>query len=134
VKPVGGTRTTQDERDTKYARLPAYMALAYIDGLHLNGIRIVQDEKARAQYERSAVAIHEAKDVTVRGLESTPPKGKLGLPVISLHHVDGALLGDGVALPETGTFVEVSGASRDIAVTGGRLSGAATVKKETKLG
>jgi hypothetical protein len=53
--------------------------------------------------------------------------------VIGLHNVDGALIGDSVALAGTGTFVEVTGArSGDVVVTGGRLGMAVTPKKETR--
>jgi hypothetical protein len=132
-KPVGGARTTKDERDTRYIQMSSYFAVAYVDGLYLDKIRIVQSEEARAKYERSAMVIHESRQVTVRGVESTPPRGQLGLPLIGLHNVDGALISDSVALAGTGTFVEVTGArSGNVVVTGGRLGMAVTPKKETR--
>lgn len=132
VKPVGGGRSTKDERDTKYAQMPAYMAIAYVDGLRVDGVRLIQSPEALAKYQRSAVVIHEARNVTFRGLEATPPSGGQ-LPVIRLHNVEGATISDPVALPGTATFLEVTGeTSKDIEIFGGRLSRAATIRSDKR--
>lgn len=95
-KPVGGGRTTKDERDTKYIRMPSYFSAAYIDGLHLNNIRILQDAQALAAYERSALLIHESKNVTIRGVNSTTPKGPAGLPVIAQKNNENVVIAETV--------------------------------------
>lgn len=120
-KAVGGSRTTKDERDTKYARMPSYMTLAYVDGLVLDGIRIEQEEEAAAKYERSSVWIEEAMDVMMRGIRCTPPRGKTGLPVVMLHDVDRVLVTGSMALPGTGTFLQTSGNASHIVATGNNL-------------
>lgn len=128
VKPVGGARSTKDERDTRYARMPTYMAVAYADDVLLDGVRIEQSPEAIEKFSRSAVQIDEVRNLTVRGLQATPPK-RGGLPVIGLSRVEGAMLLDSAALPGTGTWLEVSG-SKDVTVSGGRLGAAATVRKD----
>jgi hypothetical protein len=120
-KAVGGHRTTKDERDTKYARMPSYMTLAFVEGLSLDGIRIEQSEEAPAKYERSAIRVEEATDVALRGIRCTPPKGESGLPVIMLHDVDRVLVTDSIALPGTKTFLETSGRTSYIVATGNNL-------------
>jgi hypothetical protein len=132
-QPVGGARTTKDGRDTRYIQRPSCFAAACVDGLHMDKTRIVRSEEARAKYERSAMAIRESRQVTLRGVESTPPRGRPGLPLTGLHNVDGALIGESVALAGAGTFVEVAGArSGNVVVTGGRLGVAVTPKKEAR--
>ena len=39
-KRIGGRRTTRDERDTLYARKPAYMTLAHVEDVVVDGLRV----------------------------------------------------------------------------------------------
>ena len=115
-KAIGGSRTTSDERDTKYARMPSYMTLAYVDGLVLDEIRIEQSEEAAAKYERSSVWVEEATDVMMRGIRCTPPRGETGLPVIMLHDVDRVRVTGSMALPGTKKFLQTTGNASHVSV------------------
>jgi len=84
-KAIGGRRTTQDDRDTRYARLPAYVALAHLDGLMLDNIRVLIADDAFQQFERSAVCGHELKNGTIRTVYRRPAGTDGQLPVVSLH-------------------------------------------------
>jgi hypothetical protein len=117
-KGIGGSRTTSDERDTKYARMPAYMTLAYVDGLVLDEIRIEQSDEAAAKYERSSVWVEEATDVMMRGIRCTPPRGETGLPVVMLHDVDRVLVTGSIALPGTKKFLQTTGNTSHVSVEG----------------
>lgn len=66
-KPIGGLRTTRNERDTKYIRIPAYLTFAHVNGLHLDKVRVFQTEEAKAKYDRSAFSVQECKDVLIDG-------------------------------------------------------------------
>jgi hypothetical protein len=54
-KHVGGRRTTSDERDTLYVRKPAYVALANIDGLTVDNLRVHLAPESYRQYPRLAL-------------------------------------------------------------------------------
>lgn len=130
-KPVGGPRTTHDERDTKYIRMPAYMTMAYTTGLLLEDVRIVQDDAALSKYERSPLSVNESSDVVIRGMHSTAPKGSIGLPVIALHNVSDVVVSNSEALPGTGTFVRMSGpASKRVSLLSNQLDAASQAKVE----
>ena len=120
-KPVGGSRTTKDERDTKFARKPSYMTLAYVDGLVLDGIRIQQAEDAAAKYERSSIWIEEASDILLRGILCTPPVGSAGLPVVMLHDVDRVLVTGSMVLPGTRKFLDTTGSVKHLVTTANGL-------------
>jgi len=85
-KAVGGTRTTSDERDTCYARLPSYVTLAHVDGLTLENIRVLIAEEAFQQFERSAVCGREVENGVIRNVYRTPAGSGENLPVVDLHN------------------------------------------------
>ena len=80
-KQLGGKRTTKgDERDTKYIRKPAYMAIAHVDGLTVRNVTVVQENGA-ADMAMSALYLH---DVSDKELSAIRHKGANGAqaPVI----------------------------------------------------
>jgi len=88
-KPVGGSRTTKDERDTLYAREATYVALAHIEGLTVKNLAVNLSSADFRLYPRSALAgfhLENAKISNVtRSVEETQPS------VVSLQDSDGAL-------------------------------------------
>ena len=75
-KQIGGKRRTKgDERDTKYIRKPAYIALAHIDGLTARNITVIQQDQA-AELPMSALYLHDVKDhdLTAIRLSTTTQK------------------------------------------------------------
>ena len=81
-KPVGGERTTKDERDTLYARQPTYAALAYIDGLTVENFRVNIGDEAFRRFPRSALAGFHLADGKIQGVIRTPETARL--PVVEL--------------------------------------------------
>jgi hypothetical protein len=71
-KPVGGRRTMRDERDTLFARLPAYAAFAHVKGLTVDNFQVRIGEEAFRQYDRSALAARHVEGGTIRGVLRTP--------------------------------------------------------------
>jgi len=86
-KPVGGHRTTRDDRDTLYARKPAYAALAYIHGLTVDNFAVQIAPADFQLYPRSALAGFHLQDGTVAEVTRTgqvaPP------PVVDLEECEG---------------------------------------------
>ena len=80
-KQLGGKRTTKgDERDTKYIRKPAYMAIAHVDGLTVRNLTVAQEGGA-SNMAMSALYLH---DVSDKELSAIRHKGANGAqaPVI----------------------------------------------------
>ncbi|MDD4872836.1 MAG: glycoside hydrolase family 28 protein [Kiritimatiellae bacterium] len=88
-KPVGGRRTTKDERDTLFARLPSYAALAYIKGLKIDHVEVRIGEEAFKQYVRSALTMRHVDGGTIRKVTRTPGAETGNLPVIDIQSCTG---------------------------------------------
>ncbi len=84
-KPVGGRRTTRDERDTCFARLPAYAAIAHVRGLSVEKFEVRIGEEAFKQFDRSALAARHVEGGTVRGVLRVPGAGAGAAPVLDLR-------------------------------------------------
>ena len=110
TKPVGGQRTTKDERDTKYITMPSYMTVAYVKGLYIDGLRVEQSDAARSAFERSALAIHESESVLIRGVRGAVPGGKLSLPFIDVGNTRDVVIHDAPSGDELKRFLRVQGA------------------------
>ncbi len=119
VKAIGGRRTTRDNRDTRYARLPAYATFAHVKGLTLDNVRVVIAEQAFRKHERSAVSGHELEDGTIRGVHRWSGGTESTVPVIALHGCRRMIV-TGCILPRgSEAFLKVSGErTADITVMG----------------
>lgn len=53
-KPIGGNRTTRDERDTLFARLPSYFTIAYTKDLIVENLNVEIEKTAFDKFQRSA--------------------------------------------------------------------------------
>jgi len=85
-KPVGGSRTTRDERDTLYARLPAYFALAHVRGLRMDDVHVDIAPEAFARFPRSAVSGRELEGVVLHRVTRTPGDESGRIPTLDLQH------------------------------------------------
>jgi len=74
-KPVGGTRTTHDDRDIKFARMPTYAAMANITNLTVDGLHINLSEADFNQFPRSALALSAVHGAQVSGVTRIPAFG-----------------------------------------------------------
>ncbi len=109
-KHIGGKRTYRDERDTLYTRRPSYLTLAHVRGLWMNNIRVAIAPEAFAQFERSAVSLHEINDAIVRGVFRSPAGAGGSLPVIALENCRDAVVAEWGAPPGTPALVGLRGA------------------------
>ena len=75
MKPVGGKRTTHDERDTKYARMPTYAAMANMKNLTIDGLHLNLSEADFNQFPRSALALFGVDGAQISGVSRTPSSG-----------------------------------------------------------
>ena len=108
-KAVGGRRTTKDDRDTLYARMPSYMTLAHVDGLTLSDIRVLIEKDAFQQSDRSAICGHELENGTIRNIYRRPAGFGSELPVIALHNCRDMLVTGCSAASGTPVFLGLSG-------------------------
>ena len=74
-KPIGGKRTTSDERDTKYARMPTYAALANIKNLTIDGLHVNISEADFKKFPRSALALFGVSGAQISGVSRIPVTG-----------------------------------------------------------
>lgn len=71
-KPVGGTRTTKDARDTLYARQQTYAAFAHINTLTIDGLKVDIPPEAFQKFPRSAATLHHVTNPTLKNITRTP--------------------------------------------------------------
>ncbi len=70
-KPIGGKRTTHDDRDTKSARMPTDAALANMKNLTIDGLHINMQESDFKQFPRSALALFAVDGAHISGVSRT---------------------------------------------------------------
>ena len=86
-KPVGGTRTTQDApdaRNTEFARLPSYFAVAHARDLRVEQVRVEITEPAFRQFDRTAFCGRHIERGNLLDLHRSPGPEAGTLPVIDL--------------------------------------------------
>jgi polygalacturonase len=71
-KPIGGRRTTKDDRDTRYARAATWAALANIRGLVIDGFQVNIPEDAFKRFPRSALALFNVEDGQLSNITRQP--------------------------------------------------------------
>jgi polygalacturonase len=81
-KPIGGQRTTKDERDTCFARLPSYCAVAHVKNLTIDGLTVRVSEKAFQTYERSALALRQIEGADIKNVTREPGAEAGKVPVL----------------------------------------------------
>ncbi len=109
-KHVGGkTEETEDRRRTIYAQKPSYVTLANIDGLTVDGLRVLIPADVFAQYNRSALSLHSISKAVVRDVRRAPAGADSAVPVLLLEDCRDALLTGCLALPNTGVFLGITG-------------------------
>ncbi len=87
TKAIGGKRNTPgDERDTLFARKPAYMTLAHVKGLVLDNVSVVISEEGWAKYERCAVCACELEDGVINNIRRQPVGKTDQIPFLALHN------------------------------------------------
>jgi hypothetical protein len=85
-KPKGSARSSPDARDTLYARQPAYVTLAHIQGLTVDGLRVLISPEAFQAYPRAALSGHELEDAVLRDILRQPAGSQDTISPIVLQH------------------------------------------------
>lgn len=126
TKRAGGRSNPRDTRITKFIRQPTYLALAHINGLVLDNVRVLIPDEVFKQFDRSAVAIFESKNATIKDVQRLPAGLKGGQPVITLSNCQEVLVANCLTLPGTPALLGLSGEkTQGIRLVGNDLSGAA---------
>ena len=125
-KHVGGkTEPTEDRRETIYARQPSYVTLANIDGLTVNGLRVLIPDEVFAKYNRSALSLHSVSKAVLSDIRREPAGADSRVPVVMMENCRNALLTGCLALPNTGVFLGLAGKeTADISIKGSELANA----------
>jgi len=123
-KRVGGTTTeTEDRRRTVFARRPAYVTVANVDGLRIDGLRVFIPQPVFAAYNRSALSLHQVSHAVIRDVSRDPGGIDSEVPVVMMENCRDSLLTGCLALPETGVFLGLAGTgTANIAIKGSDLS------------
>jgi polygalacturonase len=109
-KHVGGkVEQTEDRRETTYARKPSYVTLANIDGLTVNGLRVLIPDEVFAKYNRSALSLHSVSKATISDIRREPAGADSNVPVVMMEDCRETLLTGCLALPNTGVFLGLAG-------------------------
>ncbi len=109
-KHVGGkTEKTEDRRETVFARQSSYVTLANLDGLTVNGLRVLIPDEVFAKYNRSALSLHRVSQATLTGIRREPPGADSTVPVVMMEDCRNALLTGCLALPNSGVFLGLAG-------------------------
>jgi len=124
-KRGGGVSNVKDARITTYIRRPSYLALAHIQGLILNNIRVLVEPEVSREYERSGVSIFESENIHLQDIRLEPSWTDASQPVVFAHQCRSMFVTGCFALPETNIFLAISGEhSSDISVRGCDLENA----------
>jgi polygalacturonase len=84
-KREGGESTYRDENRTRYVRQPTWCALANINGLTVDNLRVLCSEDIFKKFPRSAVAIFNSQNGSVRNVSREPVETPGGPPVVVLN-------------------------------------------------
>lgn len=84
VKHGGGTSNPHDDRITKYVRQPTYIAIANVDGLVVDDVRVLIDPDVFRKFNRSALAVFNGSDGVITNVERRPGSAAGGQPVVAL--------------------------------------------------
>lgn len=83
-KPVGGRRTTRDERDTLFAREPSYFTVAHVHEMALENLRVEIEPAAFRQFARSAFCGRHLDGVKLVNIRRSPDQQEPGPPTVDL--------------------------------------------------
>ena len=88
-KPVGGNRTTRDERDTVFARLPSYFTVAHAQDLRVENVSVEIAESAFRQFPRSAFCGRFLEGGNLLNVSRVHDESAGSVPVLDLQNCRG---------------------------------------------
>jgi polygalacturonase len=84
VKREGGKSTYRSANKTQFVRQPTYCAVAYVNGLTVDNVRVVMDEAVFKEFPRSAVAVFHSQNGIVQDVSREPSGTRGGPPAVVL--------------------------------------------------
>ena len=88
----GGESSYSDANKTRFVRKPAYVALAYVRGLTVEGVEVNVPKDVFEQFPRSAVSVFSSQDGVVRNVGREPGESPNAPPVVVLKDCQGVAL------------------------------------------
>lgn len=89
IKREGGESTYRDANRTRFVRQPTWCALAYVDGLTVDNLRVLVPGDVAQKFPRSAMAVFNSQNGVIRNVSRDPAETPGGPPVVSLNHCAG---------------------------------------------
>jgi hypothetical protein len=127
TKREGGKSTYKDENNTRFVRQPTCIALANINGLTVDNVRVAIDENVFKQFDRSALAIFNSQHGVVENVRREPAGKTGGQPVVTFNNCAQMFVTGCFAPPGTPVFLGLSGEKTSgIHLAGNDLNQAAT--------
>jgi polygalacturonase len=127
TKATGGGNTYRDENTDRIVRQPAYIALAYINGLAVDDVRVLIDSEVFKTCAYSALGVFESKNAVISNVQREPGGMAGAQPVATLENCEQVLVTGCLALPGTPAFLGLAGEeTKGIRLAGDDLSNAAT--------
>lgn len=115
------------ENSTTFVRKPAYVTLAHIDGLTVDGLRVLVAPDVFKLYGYSALGLFDSDDAVISNVQRRPAGTAEGHPVMMFDDCRQVLVTGCLALPGTPAFLGLSGENtRGIRLAGNDLSNVAT--------
>jgi hypothetical protein len=118
-KHVGGRRTTSDRRDTLFVRQPCYAALAHVDMLTVDNLRVLIAEDDYGEQPRSALYGYDLHSSVVRNVLRRPAIADDGVPLMTFHDCRSGTIDACLPQGQSTGAVTISGAhTADMTVVG----------------
>lgn len=92
LESEGGESTYSDANKTQFVRKPTYIALAYVKGLSVDGVRMVIPPDVFSQFPRSAVAVFNSQDGVIRNVTRQPEESPNAPPVVARNNCQAVVL------------------------------------------
>lgn len=86
-KSIGGKCNPNDDRITRYARMPSYVTIANVQGLIVDHLRVLIRPDVFEQYPRSALDLHQITDASISDVVRQPGRSKDDGPSV-VHTAD----------------------------------------------
>lgn len=90
----GGKSTYSDANVTRFIRKPTYLALAHVDGLSVDGVRVVITKEVSDEFPRSALAVFNSQNGVIRNVTCQREKRPNAPPVVVLKDCQAIALED----------------------------------------
>lgn len=90
----GGESTYSDANQTRFVRKPTYIALAHVNGLSVEDVRVEIPEDVFNEFPRSALAVFNSQDGVIRNVSRHPEESPNSPPVVVLNDCQGVALDD----------------------------------------